>query len=131
LLAVAGIGALGNRTGGVAGDLGGATPVFAQSDQIAAGQQVYRQICASCHGDQGEGIDDAPPLFGAGTQIGDYRTANRLHSFIASEMPGDDPGSLSQQQVYDVLAYILSENGLNPGGLVVDQSSAANISLNP
>src|SRR5881227_2759887 len=79
---------------------------------------------------QGEGIDDAPPLIGSGTQIADYRTAARLYNFISSEMPNDDPGSLSSREYYDVLAYILDQNDMNPSGQPVNQSTAADIPLN-
>jgi mono/diheme cytochrome c family protein len=102
---------------------------FAQGGQVASGEQVYRQACASCHGDNGEGLDDAPPLIGPGSQLVDYRTAARLYNFTSSEMPGDDPGSLSSQQYYDVVAYLLDKNGQNPTGQPVNQSTAANIQL--
>ncbi len=105
--------------------------VLAQSDQVASGQQLYARMCAMCHGDSGEGIDDAPPLMGPRTQLADYRTAARAYSFISSEMPQDEPGSLSSQQYYDILAYILDQNGMNPSGEPVNQSTAANISLAP
>jgi mono/diheme cytochrome c family protein len=105
------------------------TRALAQGNQVASGQQVYQQACASCHGDFGEGFEDAPPLIGAGTQIADYRTAARLYNFISSEMPADEPGSLSSQQYYDVLAYLLDQNGLNPSGEPVNSSTAANIQL--
>ena len=103
--------------------------VLAQGGQVASGQQVFRQICASCHGDQGEGIEDAPPIIGAGNALSDYRTAARLYNFISSEMPNDDPGSLSSQEYYDVLAYLLDQNGMNPSGQAVNSSTAANIPL--
>src|SRR5438105_1778254 len=116
--------------GAAALGIGGATPgigahvapmrALAQSGQVASGQQVYSQVCASCHGDQGEGIEDAPPLMGRGNALADYRTAARLYNFISSEMPNDDPGSLSSQQYYDVLAYILDQNGMNPSGQPVN-----------
>jgi cytochrome c len=105
------------------------TQALAQSDQVAAGQGVYMRACGYCHGDMGEGMDDAPPLVGRASAIGDFRTAARLYNFVASEMPGDDPGSLSSQEYYDVVAYLLAQNGLNPSGQPVNPSTAPNIQL--
>src|SRR5262245_61691095 len=102
---VAGAGALAVSTSELSG-LSGPEVARAQSAQATSGQQVYRQFCAMCHGDAGEGVDDAPPLIGSGNQLADYRTAARVYSFTASEMPGDEPGSLTSQQYYDVVAYL-------------------------
>ncbi|HZT06482.1 MAG TPA: c-type cytochrome [Chloroflexota bacterium] len=103
----------------------------AQAGQAAAGRAVFQEICANCHGESGEGIDDAPAVIGPGNALADYRTAGRLFNFISSEMPDDDPGSLTQQQYYDVLAYLLDQNGWNPTGSAIDASTVGSIPLAP
>lgn len=101
-----------------------------QGHQIAAGQQVFREICAVCHGDQGEG-GEGPPLIGPGNFLADFRTAQGLFDFIREAMPNDDPGSLQDQQYYDVLAFLLARNNFNPGGLPVDATTVEGIGLVP
>jgi thiosulfate dehydrogenase len=73
-----------------------------------AGARVYVQVCAQCHGVQGDGTALAPPLWGAqsyniGAGMARVRTAA---AFIRDNMPFDAPGSLSDQQAFDVAAYV-------------------------
>ncbi len=51
------------------------------------GEQIYRQMCASCHGAAGEGTDDhyPQPLIGE-------RSVDGLARIIAKTMPEDEPG---------------------------------------
>jgi hypothetical protein len=65
------------------------------------GEQIYRQMCASCHGAAGEGTpEDYPrPL------VGD-RTVAQLVRFIAKTMPEDDPGTCVGPDAEKVAAYI-------------------------
>lgn len=106
-------------------------PALAQSDQLAAGEQVFREICSVCHGEQGQGGDEAPTIIGPGNLLADYQTAKGLFDFIRENMPNDDPGSLQEQQYYDALAYLLSRNDFNPAGLPVNPTTLEHISLNP
>jgi mono/diheme cytochrome c family protein len=104
----------------------GATAGLSQADQIAAGTEVFQQICSKCHGDNGQG-GDGPTLIGAGNAVADYRNARRLFDFVSSSMPDDAPGSLATQQYYDVIAFLLSSNGWNAAGQTVDPSTAESI----
>ena len=77
------------------------------------GQQVYQAHCAICHGEQGEGQQVAgdyvmPPLWGKDSYnwgAGMHRV-NTAASFIKHNMPLGKPGSLSDQQAWDVAAWI-------------------------
>lgn len=77
------------------------------------GQQVYREQCGICHGDNGEGQKVAgeyvmPPLWGKDSYnwgAGMHRI-NTAASFIKYNMPLGKPGSLSDQQAWDVAAWI-------------------------
>jgi thiosulfate dehydrogenase len=74
------------------------------------GAAVFTSECARCHGSDGAGTDLAPPLWGEksftiGAGMGRVRTAA---AFIKFNMPYDRPGSLSEQQAFDVAAYITS-----------------------
>ena len=80
-------------------------------EQAARGQSSYRSHCASCHGATLEGSDEAPAL--SGTDFAeDWNCANIADLFekIQYTMPADRPGRLNEQQVADVLSYILKVN---------------------
>ena len=84
--------------------------------QAERGQATYAEECARCHGANLQGGDNNPELAGDsfvdgwnGRSVGDLFELSRL------KMPLDDPGSLSRQQVSDVVAYILSVNKFPAG----------------
>lgn len=73
------------------------------------GREVYAAECARCHGPDGQGLlPPAPPLWGPrsfniGAGMSRLRTAA---AFIKVAMPYDRPGTLSDQQAFDVAAYM-------------------------
>ncbi len=79
------------------------------------GAQVYAENCAVCHGDDGQGqhVDGKvvfPPLWGDhsynwGAGMTRIFTAA---SFIKNNMPLGKPGSLSEQQAWDVAMFVNS-----------------------
>jgi S-disulfanyl-L-cysteine oxidoreductase SoxD len=85
-------------------------------DQAARGEAAYRARCASCHGASLEGSEDAPPLIGRDFAL-DWNCANIADLFekIQFTMPANRPGLLSQEQVADILAYILQANRFPAG----------------
>ncbi len=76
----------------------------------AAGAGVFSANCARCHGPDGAGTSQAPPLWGAQSfAIGaGMARLNTAAAFIRWNMPFDRPGQLSDQQAYDVAAFVLS-----------------------
>lgn len=75
-----------------------------------AGRELFAGICARCHGTDGQGTDLATPLWGPqsfniGAGMSRVRTAA---SFIRYNMPNDKPGTLTDQQAFDVATYITS-----------------------
>lgn len=82
------------------------------SDQATSGKQFYTQFCAVCHGTNLQGLA-GPALVGASFQTeweGSESTAYALFSFISTNMPHDNPGSLTTTQYIDILAYVLQQN---------------------
>jgi len=84
--------------------------------QSTRGRQLYNSKCLSCHGADLSGGEMAPPLVGItfqsnwnGLSIGD------LSERIRVSMPLGQEGSLSRQQVSDVIAAILAA-GEYPAG---------------
>ena len=85
-------------------------------EQARRGESLYRQECASCHGEKLEGRGQAPPLTGVefvmdwnGMTVGD------LFEKMQTSMPADKPGHLDREQNAMLLAYILSSNKFPSG----------------
>jgi len=78
--------------------------------QAERGLNLYVSKCASCHGSSLQG-GSATPLPAAPFQS---RWANRalrdLLYVIATQMPLNAPGSLSDEEDFDLLAFILHKN---------------------
>jgi mono/diheme cytochrome c family protein len=81
--------------------------------QAGRGEAAYLAHCIGCH----EGLEaDGPEL--AGRAFVDRWREDRLESlftFIRTTMPGNKPGSLTDREYADVVAYILRVNGLPAG----------------
>ncbi|ADV66176.1 c-type cytochrome [Deinococcus maricopensis] len=94
--------------------------------QVRAGAQVFSLVCAMCHGDRLEGVggpslsDSAFRAFYEGT------TVHGIYNRVRDEMPLDRPGSLTDQEALDVVAYVLRANGvpLPDGGVRADTLDA-------
>jgi len=76
----------------------------------AHGRTLYASTCIQCHGPNGEGTQIAPPLWG-GQSFNIGAGMARLYtaaSFIRYNMPYSAPGSLSDQDAFDVAGFVLS-----------------------
>ena len=93
-----------------------------QAEQVAAGDDVYAAECAKCHGDRGQG-GTGPVVIGGSRRIASYETTERLYDYVSRTMPFDAPGSLAEQQYWDVVAYLLDENELLPADTVLGPES--------
>lgn len=89
-----------------------------QSDQTAAGRDVYAESCAKCHGAGGEG-GTGPTVIGGSKRIASYQTTERLYDYVSRTMPFDTPGSLTPDQYWNVIAFLLDENQLLPEDTVL------------
>lgn len=84
-------------------------PAVAPLDpDTANGERLYAAECARCHGAAGEGTIIAPPVWGdssynIGAGMARIRT---MAAFLRRNMPYDRPGSLTDQQAYDLAAYV-------------------------
>jgi thiosulfate dehydrogenase len=76
----------------------------------AKGAAIFASVCSVCHGPDGHGSAAYPPLWGPRSfNIGAGMTRlYTLASFVRSNMPYDKPGSLSDQQAFDVAAFVAS-----------------------
>lgn len=86
------------------------------AEQARKGEALYRQECASCHGEKLEGRGQAPPLTGADFKM-DWNgmTVGDLFEKMQTSMPADQPGHLSREQNATLLAFILNANQFPAG----------------
>lgn len=101
--------------------------------QAAQGKKLYDSNCASCHMTDLSG-GSGPAL--AGKKFKSYLqfskiSADQLLSFIASQMPANDPGSLKQDQYNAILAYMLKYNGYSAGSAKLTTESVKTIKMLP
>ncbi len=116
------------------------------AEQVDKGQEIFRLQCARCHGPSGQGISNiyhdmtAPPLIGAGAfplnlrpyqkmRHFQFRTVRDIFEFASAVMPADQPASLSAEDYWDVIAYLLSANGERVNGQMLNEDAAAQMSL--
>lgn len=96
------------------------------SGTVDEGAAVWEANCARCHGEEGvdgsygpvvatEGAESFPFATEPGltTSIGNYWPyATTVFDYVRRSMPFDDPGSLSDDEVYAVTAWLLWRNDL-------------------
>ena len=102
-------------------------------DQASAGQQVFTEYCAKCHGGQLQG-QAGPPLAGpkfAANIAYSKISAQEMFTFIKTQMPADKPASLTTQQYLQALAYILSKNGYPAGSMPLSEQTLGQVELLP
>ena len=89
---------------------------------VKQGETIYNEQCASCHGDFGEGIDRWPVLAGGGgtlksddpvKTVGSYWPyLSTVYDYIRRAMPFGQAQSLTPDQTYAVVAYLLYLNDI-------------------
>ncbi|MCY4075648.1 MAG: cytochrome c [Acidobacteria bacterium] len=86
------------------------------AEQAGRGRREYIQHCATCHSTNLRGGEMAPGLVGD-TFLGGWSGATlwELFDFSLATMPQDNPGSTSPEAMNAILAYVLRENGYDPG----------------
>lgn len=95
------------------------------NDQVSAGQKLYAENCASCHGSGGEGTK-APRVVGLSQgalpldppSTSKYRkqqfhTAADVADFVVHNMPPNKAGSLPEKDYWAILAFDLHANGVD------------------
>lgn len=85
------------------------------------GQEVFNQQCVSCHGVDGVGGINDVLVGGLGSltsatpvqTVGSYWPyATTIFDYVRRAMPYNAPGSLSNDEVYAVAAFLLYKNGV-------------------
>ncbi|WP_246212128.1 c-type cytochrome [Usitatibacter palustris] len=119
----------------------------AGSGSVAKGQVVWESKCASCHGTFGESNEWFAPIVG-GTTAEDVKagrvktlvtgdvsrttlmklsTISTLWDYINRAMPWTAPKSLTTEEVYAVVAYILNLGDILPSDFVLSNENIAQV----
>lgn len=86
------------------------------------GESIYSERCGACHGDFAEGVDNWPVLAGGFDTLADedpvktvgsyWPYLSTLFDYIHRSMPFGEAGTLTPDETYDIVAYILYSNDL-------------------
>lgn len=91
------------------------------------GKALYLSSCASCHGETGTEGPIMPPVGPNSVWPkpagGYWPYATTLFDYIRRAMPFNAPKSLSDDEVYGLVAFILYRNGVIDQDLVMDAQS--------
>ena len=103
------------------------------------GEEVYAEQCASCHGDFGEGLDRWPELVGGEDSLdthdpvkttGSYWPyASTMYDYIYRAMPFGVAQSLTHDETYQVVAYLLYMNEIIEEDFVLNNKNIGKIKM--
>ena len=112
------------------------------SGSVQQGEKVYAAQCASCHGGKLEGGIGDKLIGGRGslsakdgkqapvkTMESYWPYATTLWDYIKRAMPFSAPGSLSNDDVYAVTAYILSQAQIVPGDATMNKNTLPKVEM--
>ena len=107
------------------------------TDEFRTTYPPEEQFCweRGCHGERP--YEDGftlpayvPPVIGPSAALEKFSNAALLNAYISAAMPYWNPGSLTEEESWNITAFFLRENGISlPGNL--DANSAEKILLSP
>ncbi len=109
------------------------------SGDVLAGEEIFSEKCGACHGDFAEGVGNWPKLAG-GTDtldrddplktVGSYWPyLSTTWDYVNRSMPFGDAQSLSPDEVYSIVAYIIYSNDLVDEDFVLSNETFADFEL--
>ena len=109
------------------------------SGDVLIGEEIFADKCAACHGDFAEGVDNWPELAGGFDTLADEDPVKTVGSYwpylsttwdyVNRSMPFGDAQSLTADEVYAIVAYILYSNDLVDEEFVLSHETFANVEL--
>jgi cytochrome c len=109
----------------------------------AQGEKVYQTKCMACHGDKLQGSPQGDRLIGGrGTLVNNSPTkapvktiesywpyATTIFDYVKRAMPFNAPGSLSNDETYAVVAYILGEANVVAKNEVINATTLPKVQM--
>src|SRR6187549_1037978 len=84
--------------------------------QAKRGDALYKENCATCHGDNLEGSGPMPALAGKDFLASwQGKTVGDLYEKTHTTMPATAPGSLTPEQAADVVSHLLASSKFPAG----------------
>ena len=109
------------------------------SGSAAGGEEVYGERCGACHGEFGEGIDRWPILAGGFDSlathdpiktVGSYWPyASTVYDYVYRSMPFGEAQSLTYDETYQVVAFILYMNDIIEEDFVLSHENIGKIEM--
>ena len=115
------------------------TGLPAGSGDAIVGEEVFADKCASCHGDFAEGIDNWPKLAGGADTldhddplktVGSYWPyLSTTFDYVKRSMPFGAAGTLSDDETYAIVAYILYSNDMIEDDFVLSKDTFFDVKM--
>lgn len=113
---------------------------------VQQGATIFQQKCSMCHGPKGQGMPPAfPTLIGRDPKaegftfatdpkltktIGNYWPhATSVFDYVRRAMPQLQPGSLTNDEVYSLTAFLLASNQVVPMTTTLDSASLTQVKM--
>jgi cytochrome c len=109
------------------------------SGSVEVGEEVFAEQCAICHGDFAEGVDNWPKLAGGADTLADKDPLKTVGSYwpylsttwdyVNRSMPFGAAQTLSNDDVYAIVAYILYSNDLVDDDFVLSNENFLDVEM--
>ena len=109
------------------------------SGDALVGEEIFADKCASCHGDFAEGIDNWPKLAGGADTldhedplktVGSYWPyLSTTFDYVKRSMPFGAAGTLTDDETYAIVAYILYSNDLIEDDFVLSNETFFDVEM--
>ena len=103
------------------------------------GEEVFAALCASCHGDFAEGMGRWPELAGGIDTLADddplktvgsyWPYVSTVVDYVKRSMPYGYAGSLTNDEVYAIVAYILYSNDLIEDDFILSNETVFDVDM--
>jgi cytochrome c len=103
------------------------------------GEAVYAARCVTCHGEKGAGKPNDQLVGGQGSLPGDgppvktvgsfWPYATTVFDYVRRAMPYNESKSLSNDELYAVVAYILNLNGIIADNDTMDEQTLRKVKM--
>ena len=109
------------------------------SGTVKQGEAVFAAKCQACHGEKGAGTPNDRLVGGQGSLPGDkppvktvgsyWPYATTLFDYIRRAMPFNESKSLTSDEIYGVVAYLLNLNGVIPESETMNAQSLPKVAM--